>query len=569
MNTHFARVGLVACFLLGMPFAAQGDIPLVINHQGRINVNGTPFNGMGSFRFALADQGSGLNLWTNDGSRIETSQPPELAIDVAVSGGVYSVALGDTSLPGMTALPAGVFDYASVVLRVWFDDRVNGMQYLTPDQRVTSSAYAFHALYAETAGDAQTLGGMQATDLDETADIADAMGAHDSDPAAHPGIALDAARITSGTLSLGRIPQGTGSGLDADLLDGQHASAFMAAGADNWVNITGDTMTGPLVVSGSVTRPLVVVTNASANGIQGSSSHSSGSGLVGQSTGSQGKGVYGESSADTNDINYGGYFRALGQQGRAVYGVAASDVTMTKYGGYFWAKGGNGIGCRGEANGSNGKGIYGYATNEGAVTNYGGYFLAKGTDGRGCYASGPAYDYYAGGAGTNYGPFTGGHEVRLAPDSLPVLPGMVVSSTGLTRVRTDEAGAVSLSSTLPDVTVSAMPNDPAVLGVFVRETPLDEEHWYAPEPGDRFGVVNALGEGRVWVCDVNGSPRLGDYVTTSAVPGYAQRQDDDLLRNYTLGKVIEQVDWDAVTGTVTVGDVTCRVYLIAVVYTSG
>jgi hypothetical protein len=230
---------------------------------------------------------------------------------------------------------------------------------------------------------------------------------------------------------------------------------------------------------------------------------------------------------------------------------------------------GNGIGCRGEASGDNGKGIYGYATNAGEVTNYGGYLWAKGTHGRGCWASGQAYDFYAGGLGVNYGPFTGGHEVRLAPDSLPALSGMVVSSTGLTRVRTDEAGKTTLSSTLPDVAVSVVPNDPAVLGVFVGETPLDEEHWYAAEPGDRFGVVNALGEGRVWVCDANGPPRLGDYVTTSAVAGYAQRQDDDLLRNCTLGKVIEQVDWDAVTETVTVGDVTCRVYLIAVVYTSG
>lgn len=569
MNAQRARVGLFLCVLAGLSAVAVADIPLVINHQGRINVNGTPFNGIGSFRFALADEGTGLNLWTNDGSGLGTSQPPELAFAVAVSGGVYSVALGDTSVPGMMAMSSGVFDSAAVLLRVWFDDGVNGMQYLAPDQRVTGAAYAFHALYAETAGNATTVGGMQAAELDNTADIADAMSAHDGDPAAHPGIELDAARITSGALSLGRIPQGTGSGLDADLLDGQDSSAFMPAGTDNWVNTSGDTMTGRLVVTGAISQPLVDVSNASTTAVQGATGYTYGTGIVGQSTGAQGKGVYGVASSDTNSINYGGHFVAFGQQGRGVYGVADSDVMMTKYGGYFWAKGGNGIGCRGEANGSNGKGVYGYATNEGEVTNYGGYFWGKGTQGRGVYASGPAYDYYAAGAGVNYGPFTGGHEVRLAPDSLPLLPGMVVSSTGLTRVRTDEAGEAPLSSTLPDVAVSVVPNDPAVLGVFVRETSLDEEHWYAAGPGDRFGVVNALGEGRVWVCDVNGPPRLGDYVTTSALPGYAQRQDDNLLHNYTLGKVIEQVDWDAVTETVTVGGVTCRVYLIALVYTSG
>lgn len=39
---------------------------------------------------------------------------------------------------------------------------------------------------------------------------------------------------------------GTGSSLDADLLDGQHGSYYMAASTDNWVNVTGDTMTGTL-----------------------------------------------------------------------------------------------------------------------------------------------------------------------------------------------------------------------------------------------------------------------------------------------------------------------------------
>ncbi|MDP8269405.1 MAG: hypothetical protein P9L97_11825 [Candidatus Tenebribacter davisii] len=42
---------------------------------------------------------------------------------------------------------------------------------------------------------------------------------------------------------------GSGSGLDADLLDGQDSSEFMPANADNWVNTTGDTMTGNLVVN--------------------------------------------------------------------------------------------------------------------------------------------------------------------------------------------------------------------------------------------------------------------------------------------------------------------------------
>ena len=61
----------------------------------------------------------------------------------------------------------------------------------------------------------------------------------------------------------------------------------------------------------------------------------------------------------------------------------------------------------------------------------------------------------------------------------------------------------------------------------------------------------------------------GDYITTSPVPGYGQRQNDDLLHSYTLGKAIEKVDWGSVTDTAEYNGRTVKIYLIAVVYTSG
>ena len=70
----------------------------------------------------------------------------------------------------------------------------------------------------------------------------------------------------------------------------------------------------------------------------------------------------------------------------------------------------------------------------------------------------------------------------------------------------------------------------------VSEGPLVEDHWYNAQEGERFGVVNALAEGRVLVTNVNGQIEAGDYITTSSVPGYGQKQDDDLLHSYTLGK---------------------------------
>jgi hypothetical protein len=190
----------------------------------------------------------------------------------------------------------------------------------------------------------------------------------------------------------------------------------------------------------------------------------------------------------------------------------------------------------------------------------------------GVRSEGETYDFYADGPGANYGHFTGAHEVKLSADFTEnVTLGMIVSVTGETQVRQIDGRSISFSSTLPTVQLSGTPNDSKVLGVLISESPLPGEHWYINESieGDRFGIVNALGEGRVWVTDVNGDIEAGDYITTSLVAGYGQKQDDDLLHSYTLGKAIESVNWSEVSTTVEFNGQTYRAYPIAVVYTSG
>ncbi|MBI5099411.1 MAG: hypothetical protein HZB30_09270 [Nitrospirae bacterium] len=190
--------------------------------------------------------------------------------------------------------------------------------------------------------------------------------------------------------------------------------------------------------------------------------------------------------------------------------------------------------------------------------------------GIGVEGKGITYDFYASGDGTNYGPFTGAHEVILSPEfPVSIKPGMIVSVTGDAKIRRNDKEDISISSTLPSVRLSDNPNDKAVFGAFVKEATLPEKHWYVKKEGERFGIINALGEGRVWVTNINGNINAGDYITTSSVPGYGQKQGDDLLHSYTLGKAIEDVDWDAVTETIDVNGQRVKVYLIAVVYTSG
>jgi hypothetical protein len=188
--------------------------------------------------------------------------------------------------------------------------------------------------------------------------------------------------------------------------------------------------------------------------------------------------------------------------------------------------------------------------------------------------NGVIYDFYASGSGTNYGPFTGGHEVKLSKDflkDLDIRPGMLVSVTGETQLREGDSETTSLSSTLPTVQLSDYENDKRVFGVFTKIVPLSEDHWFHDKikPGDRFATVNSLGEGRVLVTNLNGEIEAGDYITTSNVPGYGMKQDDDLLHNYTLGKAIEDVDWTQVKEVVEYNGKKYKIYLISVVYTSG
>ena len=49
-------------------------------------------------------------------------------------------------------------------------------------------------------------------------------------------------------------------------------------------------------------------------------------------------------------------------------------------------------------------------------------------------------------------------------------------------------------------------------------------------------IINSVGEGGIWVCNSNGNIENGDYITSSNYLGYGEKQDDDLLHNYTVGK---------------------------------
>ncbi len=123
---------------------ARGQVPDLLNYQGRVLVSGVPFSGSGQFKFALISGDGTQTYWRNSADNNGDGQP-DITVAVAVNGGLFSVSLGDTSLAGMAALPASVFTNGPVQLRIWFSDGTHHLQQLAPDQPLASAPYAMMA----------------------------------------------------------------------------------------------------------------------------------------------------------------------------------------------------------------------------------------------------------------------------------------------------------------------------------------------------------------------------------------------------------------------------------------
>jgi len=149
------NIALVALLALAISPQVLSSIPLIIPYSGSIKVDGELFTGQGQFKFAIVDENCAGNndtcksIWSNDNSSV-TGSEPRSAVAADVTNGQYKILLGDVSLANMSELLKISFDSEKTYLRIWFNDGTNGSQLLTPDQRFTSVAYAYHANIADT-----------------------------------------------------------------------------------------------------------------------------------------------------------------------------------------------------------------------------------------------------------------------------------------------------------------------------------------------------------------------------------------------------------------------------------
>tara|TARA_B100001123_G_scaffold445912_1_gene598754 strand:+ start:2365 stop:4572 length:2208 start_codon:yes stop_codon:yes gene_type:complete len=111
----------------------------------------------------------------------------------------------------------------------------------------------------------------------------------------------------------------------------------------------------------------------------------------------------------------------------------------------------------------------------------------------------------------------------------------------------------SINESIPTVELSSKQNQKSVFGVVSSAEDNNPEREYSqgafvsvfekPAGDDRL-YINSLGEGGIWITNINGNIENGDYITTCEIPGYGMKQDDDLLHNYTVAKITQDCLFD-------------------------
>ena len=110
--------------------------------------------------------------------------------------------------------------------------------------------------------------------------------------------------------------------------------------------------------------------------------------------------------------------------------------------------------------------------------------------------------------------------------------GRIVISIGKIKTTLDtivcDKDGITIEDAHPIIQLSRIKKDKRVFGVLgaakrCNTSPLRQ-------------IVNGIGEGGIWICNSNGNIENGDFIQSSEYLGYGEKQDDDLLHNYTVAK---------------------------------
>jgi len=167
--------------------------------------------------------------------------------------------------------------------------------------------------------------------------------------------------------------------------------------------------------------------------------------------------------------------------------------------------------------------------------------------------------------------FTAGHDTVIS-GSLNVQPGMIVESTGEVWYKPVDK---TYETALPKCQIAASNGSKKVFGVISgypirinsngeqlinHEEAVYAQNGFIMAPSfSKYGVnagidpgwwnisTMSIGEGVIWVTNINGEIENGDLIESSEIPGFGRRQDDDIIRSKTVAKCTEDINWDMIT----------------------
>ncbi len=163
--------------------------------------------------------------------------------------------------------------------------------------------------------------------------------------------------------------------------------------------------------------------------------------------------------------------------------------------------------------------------------------------------------YIKGDTDVNQLDFTGQHRNILNKNIDQNSIGLIVCSTGK-YVNLDNSVQSKINESLPICSLASTDNDIKVFGVISNKEDINDKREYGhgafitpyekQNKNEQRMFINSLGEGGIWVCNKNGTIVNGDYISSSSVVGYGQKQTLNLntLMNHTVAKITCDCDFN-------------------------
>jgi hypothetical protein len=160
------------------------------------------------------------------------------------------------------------------------------------------------------------------------------------------------------------------------------------------------------------------------------------------------------------------------------------------------------------------------------------------------------------------GDFTGSHRALYERNDADIekMQGLIVVSNGNYSNTSNFMSDVTIDETIPIVSLSKKMKDKRVFGVISRieDVSNTKKRKYGFQLMCIYNVdvitdrlyINSLGEGGIWVSNINGKIENGDYITSSTIPGYGMKQNEEYLSNFTVAKITCDCTFSLVQGTI-------------------